>query len=273
MKKNKYKTFLTIAGSDSGGGAGIQADIKTAAANGVFGMSVITSVTAQNTQGVSGVHIIPAEFVRAQIEMVLSDIGADAIKLGMLPTPEIVEVVAEMIRKYEIENVVLDPVMIATSGDRLISEEAVGKIITTLLPLVRVTTPNIPEVEFITGLKIGDALASDYERLAQIFFDKNAKAVLIKSGHLEAENVEDWLFDGSVRATYKYPYQKVRTPNTHGTGCTLSSAIASFLALGLDLPDAVGKAEDYIHQAVAAGAEYRLGKGHGPVHHFFKFWE
>ena len=265
--------MLTIAGSDSGGGAGIQADIKTASALGVFGMSVITSVTAQNTCGVNGVHIVPAEFVRAQAEAVLSDIGADAVKLGMLPTPETVDVVAGIIRKYRIENVVLDPVMIATSGDRLISEEAIERIVATLLPLARVVTPNIPEAEFITGLKPGDANATGFQEIARKFFDKNAKAVLIKSGHLEAESVEDCLFDGTVDAQYAYPYRKVDTPNTHGTGCTLSSAIASFLALGAELPDAVGRAEDYIHQAVAAGANRQLGKGHGPVHHFFECWK
>ena len=265
--------MLTIAGSDSGGGAGIQADIKTASANGVYGMSVITSVTAQNTKGVSGVHVLPADFVRQQAEMVLDDIGADSIKLGMLPTPEIVDVVVEMIGKYRIENVVLDPVMIATSGDRLISEGAIGRIITELLPLVRVITPNIPEAEFITGLKIDKADSSDYRRIAQNFFDKKAKAVLIKSGHLDTVEVEDCLFDGSVDTLYTYPYKKVDTPNTHGTGCTLSSAIASYLALGFKLPEAVARAEDYIHAAVAAGADYQLGKGHGPVHHIFKYWK
>lgn len=269
----QYKTMLTIAGSDSGGGAGIQADIKAASANGVFGMSVITSLTAQNTKGVTGIHVVPADFVRMQAEAVLNDIGADAVKLGMLPTPEIVEVVAELIEKYRIGNVVLDPVMIATSGDRLISEEAVEKIINTLLPLVRVVTPNIPEAEFITGLSLGNATPEEYRRLAQNFFDKGSRAVLIKSGHREAEEVEDLLFDGSVENVHKYPYRKVDTPNTHGTGCTLSSAIASYLASGYELPDAVGKAEDYIHGAVAAGARYGLGKGHGPVHHFFKWWE
>ena len=265
--------MLTIAGSDSGGGAGIQADIKAASANGVYGMSVITSLTAQNTRGVTGIHVVPAEFVRAQSEAVLDDIGADAVKLGMLPTSEIVDVVAELIEKYRIENVVLDPVMIATSGDRLISEEAIEKIISTLLPLVRVVTPNIPEAEFITGLPIGEARDVDYKKIAADFFDKNTKAVLIKSGHLDAVEVNDRLFDGTIENETRYPYTKVDTPNTHGTGCTLSSAIASYLALGFDLPEAVRKAEDYIHPAVAAGAVYGLGNGHGPVHHFYDWWK
>lgn len=265
----RYHTVLTIAGSDSGGGAGIQADIKTASACGCFGMSVITALTAQNTLGVTGIHIPPAEFVRMQAEAVLSDIGADAVKLGMLPTPEIIDVVAELIEKYEIENVVLDPVMIATSGDRLISEEAVYKIITRLLPLVKLVTPNIPETEFITGVKWGDEPSGFYLAAAREFFKKGTRAVLIKSGHVPEENVTDYLFDGSEENVFGYPYEKIDTPNTHGTGCTLSSAIASFLARGYELPEAIGYAEDYIHQAVLSGAQYRIGKGHGSVDHFF----
>jgi hydroxymethylpyrimidine/phosphomethylpyrimidine kinase len=269
----KYKTMLTIAGSDSGGGAGVQADLKTASALGVYGASVITSLTAQNTLGVNGIHIVPAGFVRAQAEAVLDDIGADAVKLGMLPTPEIVETVAELIEKYEIQNVVLDPVIIATSGNRLISEEAVERIVARLLPLVRVVTPNIPEAEFITGLSLGDARDGDFRRLAQGFFDRHARAVLLKTGHQEIEEAEDRLFDGPAGGEFRYPYQKVDTRNTHGTGCTLSSAIASHLALGFAPAEAVGRAEDYIHRAVAAGAQYALGRGHGPVHHFWEWWK
>jgi hydroxymethylpyrimidine/phosphomethylpyrimidine kinase len=269
----KYTTLLSIAGSDSGGGAGIQADIKTASALGVYGMSVITSLTAQNTQGVRGIYAVPAEFVRAQAEAVLDDIGADAVKIGMLPTPEIVDTIVALIQKYELQNVVLDPVMIATSGDALISEEAIERIMTRLLPKVRVVTPNIPEAEYMTGLTLGEARAADYERLAQDFFDKGTRAILIKSGHREVAETEDRLYDGSIENQAIYPYQKVDTPHTHGTGCTLSSAIASLLARGLELPEAVREAEAYIHQAVASGAAYSLGRGHGPVHHFFKFWE
>jgi len=265
--------MLTIAGSDSGGGAGIQADIKTASANGVFATSVITSLTAQNTSGVDSIHIVPAEFVRAQAEAVLRDIGADAVKLGMMPTPEIVDVVADLILKYDLQNVVLDPVMIATSGDRLIAEDAVERIISRLLPLVKVITPNIPEAQFITHIPMNSADPVDYRRTAQAFFDLRANAVLIKSGHREAVEVEDVLYDGSVERVYRYGYQKVKTRNTHGTGCTLSSAIAVGLASGLELPEAVAKAEDYIHRAVEAGADYQLGSGHGPVHHFFDYWK
>ena len=160
-----------------------------------------------------------------------------------------------------------------TSGHRLISEEAVERIVVRLLPLVRVVTPNIPEAEFITGLSVGAAGDDDFRRLAQGFFDRGAGAVLLKSGHLAVARAEDRLFDGSVSGEFRYPYTKTDTPNTHGTGCTLASAIASFLALGFELPEAVGKAEDYIHRAVAAGAEYELGRGHGPVHHFWQVWE
>lgn len=269
----RYKTLLTIAGSDSGGGAGIQADMKAASACGCFGMSVITAVTAQNTKGVAGVHIVPAEFVRMQAEAVLNDIGADAVKLGMLPTPEIIDVVVDVITKYNIQNVVLDPVMVATSGDRLISEEAVDRIVSKLLPLSRVVTPNIPEAEFITGMKVDGADESSFFAIAESLLNKGARGAMIKSGHIEGKQVTDYLFDGSIDAVHRYPYVKIDTPNTHGTGCTLSSAIAAFLAQGFPLPKAVERAEDYIHRAIQVGAAYKIGNGHGSVHHFFNFWE
>lgn len=271
--KKRYATMLTLAGSDSGGGAGIQADLKTASALGVYGASAITSLTAQNTLGVSGIHLVPADFVRAQAEAVLDDIGVGAVKIGMLPTPEIVDAVAELIEKYDIQHVVLDPVMIATSGDALISREAIRRIVDRLIPLVEVVTPNIPEAECITGLSIGEATGDDYRRLARAFFARGARAVLLKSGHLAAERAEDILFMGDTGAEFHYPYTKTPTPNTHGTGCTLSSAIASLLALGAPLAEAVGAAEEYVHRAVAAGAAYTLGRGHGPVHHFWRWWE
>jgi len=271
--KKRYPTMLTIAGSDSGGGAGIQADLKTASALGVYGASVITSLTAQNTLGVSDIHLVPADFVRAQAEAVLDDIGACAVKIGMLPTPQIVDAVADLIEKYRIQHVVLDPVMIATSGDALISEKAARRIVEKLIPLVEVITPNIPEAESITGLSIGKATGDDYRRLADTFFARGARAVLIKSGHLAADTTEDILFVSDTSSEFHYPYTKTPTTNTHGTGCTLSSAIASHLALGLPLPESVGAAEEYVHHAVAAGAAYTLGRGHGPVHHFWKWWE
>ncbi len=269
----KYRTMLSIAGSDSGAGAGIQADLKTASALGVYGTTVITSLTAQNTLGVNDIQIIPANFVRAQAEAVLSDIGADSVKLGMLPTPEIVDTVVELIGKYKLQHVVLDPVMVATSSDRLVSDSAIDRIVERLLPLVEVTTPNIPEAEAITGLKLGDARPEDYARLAQAFFERGAKAVLLKSGHLEAEEATDRLYVQSVDNQYVFPYKKVNTPNTHGTGCTLSSAIAAHLALGRSLSEAVGAAEDFVHAAVATGAKYALGRGRGPLHHFFEWWK
>ena len=270
----RYHTVLTIAGSDSGGGAGIQADIKTASACGCYVASVITALTAQNTQGVDGIHTVPASFVRMQAEAVLSDIGADAVKLGMLPTAEIVETVAEGLEKHAVRNVVLDPVMIATSGDRLISKEAAEAILNRLLPLARVVTPNLPEAEFMTGIRLLPENPKDsFREMAARLFDKGADGVLLKAGHLEGAEVCDLLFDGRPEKQYDYPYRKTLTPNTHGTGCTLSSAIASFLALGFALPEAVGKAEEYIHDAIRAGADYKIGHGHGGVHHFFKYWD
>ncbi len=264
-----YARFLTIAGSDSGGGAGIQADIKTASALGCYAASAITSVTVQNTLGVSAVHVLPVEVVSGQVEAVLSDIGADAVKLGMIPTPEIAETVAALLKKYRVVNVVLDPVMVATSGDRLISEAAVDAIVERLFPLAALVTPNVPELAFLTGRSI--AAEADFRPAAKALQSRGARAVLAKAGHLSGTEVSDLLFDGA--AEYAYPYTKIDTKNTHGTGCTLSSAIAAGLARGLALPEAVRQAEEYIHGAIAAGADYRLGDGHGPVHHFFEWWK
>ncbi|MDR2936770.1 MAG: bifunctional hydroxymethylpyrimidine kinase/phosphomethylpyrimidine kinase, partial [Rikenellaceae bacterium] len=242
-----YARFLTIAGSDSGGGAGIQADIKTASALGCYAASAITSVTTQNTLGVSAVHVLPVEVVAGQVEAVLSDIGADAVKLGMVPTPEIAEAVAVLLKKYHVRNVVLDPVMVATSGDRLISESAVGAIVEKLFPLATLITPNVPELAFLAGRKI--AGSADFRPAVEALRGRGAHAVLAKAGHLPDDEVSDRLFEGS--SEHAYPYLKVHTENTHGTGCTLSSAIAAFLARGFSLPEAVGRAEDYIHGAIA----------------------
>lgn len=265
----KYSTVLTIAGSDSGGGAGIQADIKAASACGCYAMSAITALTAQNTLGVSGICPVPAGFVRQQARAVLEDIGADALKLGMLPSAEIVDTVADLIGEYRIANIVLDPVMIATSGDRLIDRPAVERIVTRLLPLARVVTPNIPEAEFISGLPLGEPVPANYERIAGKFSDMGAKAVLIKSGHAEGELVTDYLYDFVTGSVHGYPYRKIHTSHTHGTGCTLSSAVAAFLARGYGLPEAVERAEDYVRRAILSGADYTTGSGHGPVDHFF----
>lgn len=264
-----YKRILSIAGSDSGGGAGIQADIKAISACGGYTATAITAVTIQNTVGVKGVHIVPAEVVEAQVEAVLEDVGADAVKLGMLPTAGIIEAVARQLKRFRVRNIVLDPVMISTSGHRLIDPQAVEAIRRLLFPMATLITPNVPEAEYITGLKIGSE--ADFPAAADTLRSQQAQAVLLKAGHLEERKVSDHLY--TPQGTYTYRYDRIDTPNTHGTGCTLSSAIATYLALGNPLNEAVGLAEDYIHKAILNGAEYSLGHGHGPVHHFYRFRE
>ncbi len=270
MKHHKtYRRFLTIAGSDSGGCAGIQADIKAASALGCYAASAITSLTVQNTMGVRAVHVPPAEVVAGQADAVLSDIGADAVKLGMLPTGEIVDAVADVLERYGVRNIVLDPVMVATSGDRLIPEDAAGAILRRLVPMALLVTPNIPEAEFMTGERI--ASEADFGRVAARFRALGARNLLLKAGHLTGQaTLTDMLFteDGRV---YPYEYEYIDTPNTHGTGCTLSSAVAAGLAHGYELPEAVARAEEYLHKALMCGAEYALGSGHGPLHHFYRF--
>ena len=262
-----FKKVLSIAGSDSGGGAGIQADLKTVSACGCYAMTAITAVTVQNTKGVSDVHIVPAPVVGAQIEAVLDDIGADAVKLGMLPTEACVEEVARLLGQYRIGQVVADPVMVATSGDQLIDERAADAILRHIFPLATVVTPNVPEAEFITGMKI--ASEADFPEAATRLRKLGAKAVLLKAGHFADRFLCEYLF--TEEGCMTYCYERIDTPNTHGTGCTLSSAVASFLALGHPLPEAVRRAEEYMHGAIAAGRDYRLGGGHGPVHHFYRF--
>ena len=269
MSMKHYKKVLTIAGSDSGGGAGIQADIKTMSACGCYAMSAITAITAQNTVGVSRIHNVPADMVAAQIAAVLEDIGVDAVKLGMLPTEASVVAIAGLLQKYEVTNVVLDPVMVSTSGSRLIDEPAAEAIRTHLFPLATVVTPNIPETEYLTGLKIGSE--ADFAGAAVAMSQQRVRAVLFKAGHLDGETLTDYLFDDEKLIRH-YRYGRINTLNTHGTGCSLSSAIASYLALEYPLAEAVQLAENYLHKAILNGCEYRLGHGHGPVHHFYKWW-
>lgn len=266
----RFKRVLSVAGSDSGGGAGIQADLKTIAACGCYGMTAITAVTVQNTQGVRGVYAVPADVVAGQIDAVLEDIGVDAVKLGMLPSEEIIAETARLIRKYGVRHVVMDPVMIATSGDRLVAESAVEAILRHIFPLAALVTPNIPEAEYLTGLKIRSE--DDFPRAAGRLVEKGARGVLLKAGHLQGAELTEYLYtaDGVEQ---RYRYERIDTPNTHGTGCTLSSAVASFFAQGHELPEAVRRAEDYVHGAIMAGREYRTGCGHGPVHHFYRFWK
>ena len=266
----KYHRVLTIAGSDSGGGAGIQADLKTISACGCFGTSAITAITAQNTIGVTDIHPVPITSLEAQIRAVLDDIGTDAVKLGMLHSVEVIECVAGLLKEYEILNVVLDPVMVATSGDKLIQDEAINALQETLFPLVRVITPNIPEAEIIGGRSITDRedLADTAKQLAETF----NLSVLAKGGHLQDDTLEDILYDNEALKLLRITNKKVSTRNTHGTGCTLSSALASFLARGNSVADAVSLSVDYIAAAISAGAEYQIGRGHGPVHHFHDYW-
>jgi hydroxymethylpyrimidine/phosphomethylpyrimidine kinase len=266
-----YHRVLTIAGSDSGGGAGIQADLKTVAALGCYGASAITALTAQNTVGVSGIHPVPPDFAAAQIRAVLGDIGADAVKIGMLYSAELIRVVAEELRRFQACNIVLDPVMVAQSGDRLLRDDAVEAIKEHLLPLADVVTPNLPEAEVLLGRRIRSFSAMrDAARDLGRF---GSRAILVKGGHLEEGDSSDVLYVSREDRYVALTVERVVSRNTHGTGCTLSSAIAAGLAKGASLEDAVRRAKDYISRAIRAGADYTVGRGHGPVHHFFDYWE
>ena len=251
---------VTIAGSDSGGGAGIQADLKTFSALGVYGASVITALTAQNTQGVTGIHDVPPAFVTAQI---------DAVKIGMLSQPGVIEAVAAGLDQWKQRNVVLDPVMVATSGDRLISPQAIDVLKRVLVPRALLITPNLPEAAALLG---GPIARDEDEMRAQAvrLVEQGARAVLIKGGHSEgAESVDVLQAPGSFT---RLATERIATKNTHGTGCTLSSAIAAGLAKGLDLVAAVREAKAYVSAAIAAADRLTIGSGHGPVHHFHVWW-
>lgn len=256
--------ILSIAGSDPSGGAGIQADLKTFSAMGCYGMTAITAITAQNTQGVRGIHGIPPQMLREQIDAVVEDIGVDAVKIGMLHSPEVVHVVAEAIVRHRLPRVVLDPVMVATSGDRLIASETEAALVNELFPLAEVVTPNLDEAGWLLGRKI--AGEAELDEAADALLDMGARAVLLKGGHLPG----DWVVDVLALAGgehHRLGSQRIVTHNGHGTGCTLSSAIASQLALGEPLIEAVTKARAYILGAIAAGAQVRTGHGHGPLNH------
>lgn len=267
MSSKKYPTVLTIAGSDSGGGAGIQADIKAISAMGCYAASAITAITVQNTVGVQAVHPVPLDILAGQIDAVLSDIGADAIKIGMLHSAEVVNLVAEKIEQYGIKNVVLDPVMVSTSGHRLIEETAIDSLKSRLMPLARVITPNIPEAEILCGKKI--ASEKEFAEVAKILSLDNTISVLLKAGHLTGETLVDYFYNAEDGSIALLPSKRVNTRNTHGTGCTLSSAFAAALAKGETLTKAAQSAKQYIQQAIISGAEYQIGKGHGPVNHFW----
>ncbi len=261
------QSVLTIAGSDSSGGAGIQADLKTFAALGVYGTSVITSLTAQNTAEVTGVFDVPAVFVGKQIDAVVTDILPDAVKTGMLATTEIVEVVVAKLQHYHLPHVVVDPVMVAKSGARLLAEDAVSAVRAKLLPLAEVLTPNIPEAEELLGRSLESD--DDIRRAAVDIRSMGPRAVVIKGGHRPGDKIVDLLCDGEN--FFEYAGARVLTESTHGTGCTFASAIAAQLALGEELPDAVRQAREYLQGALEHA--YPIGHGHGPVHHFWKWWK
>ena len=261
-----YPRVLTIAGSDSGGGAGIQADLKTFASLGCYGMTAITALTAQNTLGVQAIQSLPAAFLKAQLQSVLDDIGVDAVKIGMLHSPEVVEVVAWAIDHYQLKRVVLDPVMVATSGDKLIADETVAVLVRELFPRVQLITPNLDEAALLLGRPVPNEAS-----LSQACADlqaMGAASVLLKGGHLQGEDVVDVLLLANA-SSRTLRSKRISSQNVHGTGCTLSSAIASHWALGLDLTEAVVQARSYILAAIQAGASVTTGKGHGPLNHGF----
>ena len=257
------KVALTIAGSDSGGGAGIQADLKTFHQHGVFGTSAITAITAQNTVGVSAWEAVSVDLVRKQIEAVASDLSPDAVKSGMLATSEIISMVASQIRDLELPNYVLDPVMVATSGDLLIEEDAVESIKRELIPLARVVTPNIDEAEVLAGFKIHSF--DDMHDAAQAISSGGADAVLIKGGHMRdnPDVIVDLLYEKDF---VEFRHERINTGSTHGTGCTLSAAIAANLALGATLKNAIKASIEFVHAAIESAPQ--LGSGHGPLNHF-----
>lgn len=256
------KTALTIAGSDSGGGAGIQADIKTMTVNGVFAMSAITALTAQNTTGVTDILNSTPEFLAHQLDAVFTDIYPDAVKIGMVSSAELIQVIADKLTEYDAKNIVVDPVMVATSGARLISDDAISVLKEKLLPLALLSTPNIPEAEVLSGMEIHSP--EDMEKAAGRIYDKFGCAVLLKGGH-DLNDANDLLCTGDGLRWFKG--KRIDNPNTHGTGCTLSSAIASNLAKGMSLEDSVDQAKRYISGALAAMLD--LGKGKGPMDHAF----
>jgi hydroxymethylpyrimidine/phosphomethylpyrimidine kinase len=262
---NAIPKAMTIAGSDSGGGAGIQADLKTFAALGVYGTSVLTAITAQNTVGVTGVHEVPVEMVAAQIEAVVTDIEVDAVKTGMLSSTSIIETVARELARFRVEVLVVDPVMVAKSGDKLLKDDALDAMCRSLIPMATVVTPNIPEAETLTGIEIKSK--HDAQRAAEKIIGMGAEGVVVKGGHLPGPPV-DLYYDG--HRFQEFSAERIDTKNTHGTGCTFASAIAAGLAKGMNVIDAVAAAKEYVTEAIRHSFE--VGKGHGPLNHFYRWW-
>ncbi len=264
----RYSRVLSIAGSDSGGGAGIQADIKTITVLGGYAMAAITAITAQNTMGISAIYPVPISAIKEQLDAVLSDIGTDAVKIGMLHSPEVIYAVAQKLKEYQVKNIVLDPVMVATSGDRLLKQEAISALKTTLFPIANLITPNVPEAEVLLNRKLNSI--TDMELYITHLGQWESEAVLLKGGHLPTDFCADLLFIPSAYQVYEFSAPKISTQNTHGTGCTLSAAIAVFLAHQFPLQAAVQAALDYLRGAILSGKDYTTGNGNGPVFHNYK---
>lgn len=260
---------LSIAGSDPSGGAGIQADLKTFSALGCYGMAVVTALTVQNTRGVRDIHVPPAGFVADQIAAIFDDIRVDAVKIGMLASADIASAVADLLLLHPPRHLVLDPVMVATSGDSLLAPDAIAVIRERLLPMASIVTPNLPEVGVLLGQAAPQGL-SEMRTAATALFRFGARAVLVKGGHLDDASSDDLLHDGTAEHLLQAP--RVATTNTHGTGCTLSSAIASLLPSSRDLTEAVRRAKDYVTGALQSADRLTVGEGHGPVHHFHELW-
>ena len=270
MTQHHYRRALTIAGSDSGGGAGIQADLKAFSANGVYGMSAITAITAQNTRGVQAIHPVPVDIIHQQIASVMEDIGADVVKTGMLHSSDVIHTVRDALEQHPPPHLVVDPVMVATSGDKLLEDEAIQTLIEVMLPMASLITPNLPEAEIILGRKI--ETPDQARQAAKDMAHTGARGILLKSGHARGEELTDLLYLPGEDEMIEIPNPRIQTSNTHGTGCTLASAIAAWLARGLSLHQATRKGLGYTHQAIERGALYQLGHGNGPVQHFYKFW-
>jgi len=267
MEKYKYLSVLTIAGSDGSGGAGIQGDIKTISSLGCYATSAITALAVQNTCGVVAVHSIPTDIVRLQIKVIIEDILPDAIKIGMVPTLELVESIAEILQSYPQIPVILDPVMVATSGRKLMEDVTIAGIVKKLFPLITIVTPNLDEASVLAEMEINTV--EDMRIAGAKIMQSGCKALLLKGGHLKSEKLTTLYFSAQGKII-EFNSGKIDTNNTHGTGCTLSSAIASFLARGMDMERAISNAHEYVHLAILNGADVQTGNGNGPLNHFFK---
>ena len=274
-KAMKYYRLLTIAGSDSSGGAGIQADLKTFSALGCYGMSVICALTAQNTRAVTGIYPVSPEFISLQIDAIMEDIGVDAVKIGMLHSPEVIIAVTERLKYYKTPNIVVDPVMVSTGGDKLLQDDAVDALKTILFPIATVITPNLPEAAMLLNQPVEALLGAERAQLETVCKKLSAfgpQAVVLKGGHGKSHRILDLLYTATDDRLKQFETTRIDTRNTHGTGCTLSAAIAAHLAKGHPLEDALLHAKIYITGALKAGSAYQLGNGHGPVHHFHGYW-